>query len=67
MINLSMIIYSNLLQDSNIERIFITCEVLKLDKSNEDKEEQPLNIPPISVTFEVLKLDKSNEDKEEQE
>ena len=44
----------------------MTCEVLKLDKSNEINNLQPLNIKCISLTCEVLKLDRFNECKDEQ-
>jgi len=35
--------------------------VLKLDKSNEVNDSQPLNILSIFLTDDVLKFDKSNE------
>ena len=46
--------------------MFVTCDVLKLDKFNEVNDEQPSNIESMSVTFDVSKLDKSNEVNDEQ-
>ena len=60
------LIYSKLVQSKNIPCTSVTNEVLKLDKSNEVNDEQPLNIWNIDVTFWVLKLDKFNEVKDEQ-
>ena len=47
-------------QPSNIPPIFVTFEVLKLERSRVVKEEQPLNIPFISVTWEVSNLETSS-------
>ena len=43
--------------------MFSTCDVSKLDKSNEVKFWQVWNIPFMVNTSDVLKLDKSKEDK----
>ena len=41
--------------------MFVTCPVLKLDKSKDVNELQPLNMEFMLVTFSVLKFDKSKD------
>ena len=60
------IIYSKLLQFSNIKNIKWTDEVLKFDKFKDVNDEQSLNIESINLTDEVLKFDKSKDVNDEQ-
>ena len=46
--------------------MFVTFDVLKFDKSNEDNNEQDWNISLMFVTFEVLNFVTSNDVKPEQ-
>ena len=62
----SISIEERLIHDSNINSIFITFEVLKNVRFNEDKDIQFWNICSIFWTESVTKIDKSRESKDSQ-